>query len=143
MKPTSPFEQAIALLTRQFAESEAQALQESELSELSMKQIVYLETIAEMEKPTPSDLAKALKVSKPSITAIIARLVEKGYVHKAFSESDRRSFRVLLTEKGHALSDMHRNLHRKIATHFASVLDESELQLLARLISKVINSSPK
>ncbi len=91
-----------------------------------MKQLVYLDTIARLDHPTFSDLARNLRVSKPSVTAIVGKLLQKGYVEKVRSAEDRRAFYVLMTEKGQALSRLHDNIHRRIAEHFTQALDENE-----------------
>jgi DNA-binding MarR family transcriptional regulator len=135
------FEQIIQLLTHNFADLESKALQESGLAELSMKQIVCLDTIARLERPTFSEMALQLQVSKPSVTAIIARLIQKGYVQKVPSDSDRRVSHILLTEKGRRLSEAHQNFHRKIAGHFAAILDPDELRQLGRLLYKVVKAN--
>jgi DNA-binding MarR family transcriptional regulator len=139
--PPPDFDQLISILTRSFAELESQALNESELAELSMKQLVYLDTIARLDHPTFSDLAKSLGVSKPSVTAIVRKLLQKGYVEKVQSAEDRRAFYVLLTEKGKDLSLLHDNIHRRIAKHFSQALDENELNQFARLLSKALKSA--
>jgi DNA-binding MarR family transcriptional regulator len=140
MEPIA-FDQLIAILTRSFAEFESQALNQGELAELSMKQLVYLDTIAGLDHPTFSDLAKRLEISKPSVTAIVSKLMQKGYVEKVQSDEDRRSYYVLLTDKGKALSQMHANIHRRIAEHFTQALDEHELHQFARLLNKALKSA--
>ena len=135
------FDQLIAILTRSFAELESQALNESELAELSMKQLVYLDAVARLDRPTFSDLAKNLGVSKPSVTAIVGKLIDKGYLEKVQSTEDRRTFHVLLTNKGQTLSQMHANIHRRIAEHFTHALDEGELRQFARLLNKALKSA--
>ena len=135
------FDQLIAILTRSFAELESQALNEGELAELSMKQLIYLDTIASLDHPTFSDLAKRMEVSKPSVTAIIGKLMLKGYVEKVQSAEDRRAFHLLLTDKGKTLSQMHENIHRRIAEHFTHALDQQELHQFARLLNKALKSA--
>lgn len=51
---------------------------------------------------TPTYLAKAFQMTKPSMTAILAKLERKGYVEIAASEEDRRQKIVTLTEAGRA-----------------------------------------
>ena len=138
MNLPASFDQIVAILTRTFAELETKALQESELANLSMKQIVYLDTIARMQSPTFSDLAKQLDVSKPSVTVIVQKLAQKGYVQKVQSMEDKRTYHILMTEKGRALAAIHDNLHQKIAQHFTAVLDEAELHQLGRLLHKAL-----
>jgi DNA-binding MarR family transcriptional regulator len=137
---TEPFEQVIQLLTHNFADLESKSLHESGLAELSMKQIVYLDTIARLERPTFSELAAQFSVSKPSVTAIIARLIQKGYVQKIKSDADRRVSHILLTEKGRRLSEAHQNFHRKIARHFAAILEPDEMRQLGLLLYKVVKA---
>jgi len=128
----------IAILTRSFAQLESRTLQESELADLSMKQLVYLDSIAKMDSPTSSDLARKLEVSKPSVTAIVSKLIQKGYVQKVQSNEDKRSHFLFLTKKGEELSQIHENIHHQIAQHFASALDATELNQLAFLLKKVV-----
>ena len=139
MDPSYSFDRTIELLTRAFAELESEATREVELADLSMKQIVYLEMISRLEKPTFGDLAKRLSVTRPSVTSIIAKLIQKGYVQRIQSSEDRRSFYILLTEKGQALSEMHKNLHHKIAEHLSRNLSEDELHQLGLLLNKIVN----
>jgi DNA-binding MarR family transcriptional regulator len=106
-----------------------------------MKQLVYLDTIASLDHPTFSDLAKHMQVSKPSVTAIVGKLVQKGYVEKVQSAEDRRAFHVPLTDKGKTLSQMHENIHRRIAEHFTHALDDHELHQFARLLNKALKSA--
>lgn len=134
------FEQVIQLLTHSFAEMESKALQESGLAELSMRQVVCLDVIDRLEHPTFSELAAQLGVSKPSVTALVARLLAKGYVERAPDPADRRVSHVLLTAKGRGLSQAHQNFHRKIAQHFAGVLDAEELGQLGRLLYKAVKA---
>lgn len=49
---------------------------------------------------TPSYLAKAFQMAKPSMTAIIAKLERKGLVHVRAGAADRRRKFVRITDKG-------------------------------------------
>ena len=51
---------------------------------------------------TPTYLAKAFQMTKPSMTAILAKLERKGYVEIKGSKDDRRQKIVTLTEAGRA-----------------------------------------
>ncbi|MEQ3744902.1 MAG: MarR family transcriptional regulator [Henriciella sp.] len=52
---------------------------------------------------TPSYLAKAFQMTKPSMTAIVGKLAAKGYVEIAAGEKDRRQKFVTITEAGRAV----------------------------------------
>jgi DNA-binding MarR family transcriptional regulator len=51
---------------------------------------------------TPTRLARAFQVSKPSMTATIGRLATKGYAEVEGDANDARSKRVLMTAAGRA-----------------------------------------
>ncbi len=140
MDPSHLFDQTIQQLIHHFGEIEAESFEGSEISKLSMKQITYLEAISSLEKPTFSELARQLSVSKPSVTAIVTRLTQEGFVDRVQSAEDRRTFHILLTEKGRALQEVHHEFHRKIAQHFRQALTPVELDQLIHLLSKVVKT---
>jgi len=55
------------------------------------------------EAPTPLEVARFFRISKPMVTAMVRSLEGKGYVQKAPSAVDRRSFSLLPTEKARAM----------------------------------------
>ena len=75
-------EQTIEMITRLMGTLEAEAFAQEEFSELSMRQLLYLETITQLGSPTFSELAQKLEVTKPSVTALVQRLIKMGYVKK-------------------------------------------------------------
>ncbi len=140
MNEIPPFDRLIALITSFIARQESDALKSGDFSELSMKQIVYLETIAGIGHPTYGDLARHFGISKPSVTAIVDKLIQKGYLERVQSDADRRVFHVHLTEKGSQLSAAHHEIHAKIARQMSSALSEAEFAQFARLLQKISRS---
>jgi DNA-binding MarR family transcriptional regulator len=140
MNDLQSFDQLIGLITRYIAQQESNHLQSGDLSELSMKQIVYLETIAQLGAPTFGDLSRQLGISKPSVTAIVNKLIQKGYLERVQSEADRRTYHIHLTAKGQDLSAAHHRVHAMIAQQFSEALTEAELDQLAGLLQKIARS---
>jgi DNA-binding MarR family transcriptional regulator len=128
----------ISYLTRAVAEMQSDEIRS--LSDLSLRQIYYLETVARLKNPTPTELARRLKVSKPSASAAIEHLAQEGYVDKVQSDDDRRSFHVHLTEKGERLAAAHEAVHEHIVQALTKGLDQSEIEQLTRLLDKIIRS---
>ena len=83
-------EKAIDTASAILAEMEERAFEDARFSELSVRQMLYLNTIIRMGHPTFSDLARELKVSKPSVTANVSTLIRKGYVRKVQDHEDLR-----------------------------------------------------
>lgn len=104
---------------------------------LTMKQFDYIYTIGRLQNPTPSELARELKLSRPAITAIVEHFAEKGYVEKVQSDGDRRMFHIHLTQKGGHVLSTHESIHDTIADAFIQTLSEDELNELTALLGKV------
>ncbi|MCJ7435185.1 MAG: MarR family transcriptional regulator [Anaerolineales bacterium] len=119
---------------------EAQAIGQDQFAELSMRQVYYLETILRMESPTFSDVAQNLDITKPSVTAIVEKLIRKGYVEKVQSDKDRRTYHIVPTAKAVEFSRLHENTHRQLAQLFMQNLNETEIQQLAGLLQKVLQN---
>ena len=133
--PTLP--DIVDVVTRTFARLQAEVLLEGEFAELSLRQISCLDLIRRLEEPTPSDLARELGIAKPSVSALVARLLAAGFVRKEPSHRDARSFHLHLTGKGAALMEAHQRSHEAIAQHLLAGLDAREQQQLAALLAKI------
>lgn len=131
-------ERAIALITQRIADLESGAFQQDGFSELSMRQVFYLETIARLEHPSFSELADALGITRPSVTALVGKLIRSGLVQKVQDGEDRRSFHIILTQKGQQFTHVHENMHQQIVQALISHLDEAEIEQIAALLNKAI-----
>ena len=129
-------EQAIALISRLMGEMEAEAFEQEGFSNLSMRQLLYLETIAQMGRPTFSELADQLDVTKPSVTALVKKLMKMGYVKKVQSQGDLRIYHIVLTAKGEQFTEMHDQTHRLLAERLTKNLNEQEIHQMAVMLKK-------
>lgn len=118
-------------------EFEDRALNSDELSDLTVKQIYYLDSIAKLKKPTFSELAEELEVTKPTVTMAVNRLINLGYISKVQSEQDKRVYHLLLTEKGERVVSVHNQAHRDFAREISSKLSDNELEKLVKILVKV------
>jgi DNA-binding MarR family transcriptional regulator len=135
-----PLEKVIESASNLLTEMEENAFRDERFSELSMRQMLYLNTIIRLGHPTFSDLARELSVSKPSVTANVSLLIRKGYVLKVQDPEDLRSFHIILTPKAKEYDELHQNIHRNIALILASRLDAEEVEQLSRILSKALMS---
>ncbi len=133
-----PLVEIVALLTRKAAEMQSTAERSGGFSDLSLRQIYYLDTIARLDNPSPTELAQALGVSKPSVTSAVEKLARLGYVGKVSSDEDRRSYHLHLTEKAQGFIQAHDRMHQELAQALTAGLDEAEVVQLQRLLQKVV-----
>ena len=75
----------IDFISNSTKENKEGVLSEDEFSKLTIKQYFYLDLISRMENPTFTELADALQITKPSVSAIVNKLVDKGYIIKVQS----------------------------------------------------------
>jgi DNA-binding MarR family transcriptional regulator len=127
----------IEIITKLIGDAEMQFVKQYTEEGLTARQMDYIDTINRMGHPTPGEIARTLHFSKPSVTVLVDKLVEKGYVEKCQSDEDRRSFHVHLTARGRKLARLHDASHQKIADFFAHHLEEKDLRTLVALLNKV------
>ena len=129
----------IEIITELIADLEAEFIKKYQEEGFTARQIVYIDTINMLGNPNLGEIAKALKLSKPSVTAIVDKLASKGYINKFQSDEDRRSFHVHLSAKGKNLVKMHAETHNKIVDMLQDNLDRKELKNLVTILNKVVS----
>ncbi|MEM1147907.1 MAG: MarR family transcriptional regulator [Pseudomonadota bacterium] len=83
---------------------------------------------------TPTHLAKAFQMTKPSMTAILSKLEHKGYVAIRGSEKDRRRKIVTLTRAGRAARQ--RGV-KSVAPLARTLLQHHDIETLKRLLPQL------
>src|SRR5688572_11979994 len=81
----------------------ARRLRQEAGAELSPSQTAALVTIEKHGPLTPSELATRERVQRPTVTRVVARLEEAGYVARAADPTDGRSCRVSISPSGGTL----------------------------------------
>ncbi|NLE32328.1 MAG: MarR family transcriptional regulator, partial [Bacteroidales bacterium] len=90
----------IANLSQNLGEMEELAREQLSITELTTTQTHYLEVISALNNPNITELANAMRLTKPTVTVGIDKLIKLGYVQKIQSDEDRRSSHLHLTDKG-------------------------------------------
>ena len=133
-------EQLINKLLHESEQMEEEVKQKSDLKNLTTRQLTCIELIHEMDNPTLSELAKELRITKPSASVMIDRLAENGYVSKIKSDSDRRSAHMHLTQKGVKAAKLHVEVHHAFANNLVEGFTESETDILLVLLNKALKT---
>ena len=131
-------EEVIAKLSAYIGRMEEEAKEQYHLKELTITQMHYLEMINELENPNLTELAAAMKLTKPTITVLVDKLIEKELVYKVQSDADRRSTHLHLTERGKLINQMHEYAHRRMAEEIEKKIDMDEMGQLTRLLEKIM-----
>ena len=131
-------EEIIAKLSAYMSRMEEEAKEQFNFKDLTLTQMHYLEMISELKNPNLTELAVAMKLTKPTITVLVDKLIEKELVYKVQSDADRRSTHLHLTERGKLINQMHEYAHRRIAEQIEQKIDAEEMAQLILLLEKIM-----
>lgn len=85
---------------------------------------------------TPHEITVQMGICKSAISRLIEHLEKKGFLKKQQSEKDKRSYVLLITEKGNQELDSTYRYYLEPIYHLKSVMKEEEFTLLANQIKK-------
>jgi DNA-binding MarR family transcriptional regulator len=119
---------------------EEEMKQETDLMNLTSRQLYCIELIKVSLNPSLTELAEKMNIAKASISVMIERLEKNNFLYKVASDNDRRSAHVHLTEKGEKAALLHTQLHKRIADMLTECMTESEKEILIVLLNKSVKS---
>jgi DNA-binding MarR family transcriptional regulator len=122
----------LAVRLRHAVTRTARRLRQEAGTGLSPALTAALATVERLGPLTPSELAAAERVQRPTVTRIVARLAEQGYVSRADDPADGRACLVSVTDEGRALLTEIRGRKDAYLARKLDDLDPSELEALAR-----------
>ena len=118
-----------------------ETIDRSVFSDLTQKQLYYLKVIVRMKNPTVTILARELCLSKPTITVLLDKLEEKGYIVRFRSEEDRRVVYIQADKKAERINELMKTAYGKIAEKIKSGLNKEETLLFTGFLKKVAEHS--
>ena len=131
-------EEIIAKLSAYMSRMEEEANEQYNFKDLTLTQMHYLEMINELVNPNLTELAVAMKLTKPTITVLVDKLIEKELVCKIQSDADRRSTHLHLTERGKLINQMHEYAHRRMVEEIEKKITSDETIQLTWLLEKIM-----
>jgi len=124
----------------------ARRLRQQSGTELTAALTAALASVEQRGPLTPSELAEAEHVKRPSATRIVARLEELGLVERAADPADGRSFVVAITGEGAALLRSLRKRKNAYLARRLRELDAGEVQTLERaagILERMLDAEPR
>ncbi len=107
-------------------------------SDLTPNQMHAIEIIGHEKSLRMKELAEKLGVTTGTLTVTVDRLEQKGLIERQPHETDRRSYRVILTPDGKKHFKKHHEFHVKLTEEIASVLTPEELECFNAVLGKVV-----
>jgi DNA-binding MarR family transcriptional regulator len=111
--------------------------QDLEANGVTITQLSALASIHHEEPIALGDLALAERVQPPTMTRIVAKLEEQGFVRRRIDLSDRRVVRVSTTAAGRRLLDDSRRRRTAYLAARIAQLDDAERAALAAAVDVI------
>jgi DNA-binding MarR family transcriptional regulator len=108
-----------------------------EYGDLSLNAYMYLKNIHTLGAPSLSELARAMEVSKPSASAMVHKLVNKGLLIISQSPGDKRVTLLGLTEKGVQFIEYQALADTKLYARIRDILDDNEFSVFVAMWQKI------
>jgi MarR family transcriptional regulator, organic hydroperoxide resistance regulator len=100
-------------------------------------QELVLKVLDDTDGRTMSQLALALGVQPPTVTKMVTRLSNQGYVHRQVSDTDGRLARVYLTDTGRELVTSVDKAWKRLEREAMSGLDDKDRKKLRKLLRQL------
>ncbi len=107
------------------------------MSKLQLNQLHYLKVIDRTIDITFGKLAEILKITKPSVTEIVNKLIKLECVEKKRCHMDKRIFYIRLTEKGRNIARLQYLAEQRVVDIIFNVYDDDEIDTFIKLIKKL------
>ena len=107
-------------------------------SGLSPTQMHTIEVIGHQQDMRMKELAERLGVTTGTLTVAVDKLEKMGLVVRVPHDQDRRSYFVILTERGTTLFEEHHNFHREFTSEITVDLHGEEVASFSALLTKVL-----
>ena len=89
------------------------------------------------------ELSKKTSLAKTSLTGMLDRMEEKGYLKRVFDPQDRREIRIVLTEKSRALYDRFQTVSAQMGDVFYQGFSPEEIAQLDNTLWRILENLKK
>lgn len=104
---------------------------------LSAMEVFSVEVIHSLNRPTISEFADFIGISRPGASYKVASLIRKGYVVKEPSEDDRREYRLRLTDKYYNYIRLYEDNFCRFVTEHEKKYPEETLCRFREVLDKI------
>lgn len=139
----SNLSRAISYLTELTEKVLEETISHADFSDLTQQQLQHLQVIIRLKNPSLSELAKVLELTKPTVTVLVDKLVEKGYVRRVKSDKDRRSMHLHIDKKGLKIEVLREIAYNRMAEKISTSLSDTETTILTELLRKIVKDESK
>ncbi len=106
-----------------------------------LSHILFSEVMEGRSGMNPSEISKLHGTNRNTVSGLIRRLEQAGYVERELDLVDKRKFNICLTESGRQLVYDNSQRHFAALEEMFGVLSDEELVQFGRIFTKLINTN--
>ena len=106
---------------------------------LSAMEAISLEVINMLSEPTVGQFADFLNISQSNATYKVNNLIKKGYLERQNSQSDRREYHLVLSEKFYNYESLMSSYELQVLQRINERFSPEDLETLDRLLKVISN----
>ena len=116
----------------------------SNLNKFSVNEISIINMLGHNDNVILKDIIDIIKVPKSTLTGLINKLEKNNLVKRVINDSDKRSYKLELTEKGMEISKEHDEFDKFISSEMLNSLSSyEERQEFIKLFGKAVNNAKR
>lgn len=104
---------------------------------LSAMEAFSIEIIHALNEPTIGRFAEFLNISQSNATYKVNNLIKKDYVKKQNSDTDRREYHLVLSEKYYNYTDIMRSYVKTVLGRIEESFSKEELELFSDMLVRI------
>ncbi|MEO1262958.1 MAG: MarR family transcriptional regulator [Bacteroidota bacterium] len=111
--------------------------------DISKKDLMIVSFVGDNDSVIMREIADYMKIPVSTTTGIVDKLVQKGYLSRQFSPTDRRSISIVLDEIGKNTHLLMSDMKHEMAGNILNDLEEFEASNFIEMLEKVTNNLHK
>ena len=115
-------------------------LKEKNIDEFNGSQGVILYSLWNNKELTIKEIGKITGLAKTSLTSMLDRMEEKGLIRRKDNSEDKRSIKIMLTDKAKELEKDYNDISNKMSNVFYKKFSDKEINEIENYLERIISN---
>lgn len=115
-------------------------LKEKNIDEFNGSQGVILYSLWNNKELTIKEIGKITGLAKTSLTSMLDRMEEKGLIRRKDNSEDKRSIKIMLTDKAKELEKDYNDISNKMSNVFYKNFSDKEINEIENYLERIISN---
>lgn len=115
-------------------------LKEKNIDEFNGSQGVILYSLWNNKELTIKEIGKITGLTKTSLTSMLDRMEEKGLIRRKDNSEDKRSIKIMLTDKAKELEKDYNDISNKMSNIFYKNFSDKEINEIENYLERIISN---